>query len=102
MKKFYNVLLKPVFGSCNWQRFLIIAFLFVVLPAVVFSQSQRVIKGTVTDEKNEPLPGVSVLVVGSNNGVASDVNGKYSITVSSNNNVLRFTSVGFTTKEIPV
>jgi len=102
MKKFYNVLLKPVFGSCNWQRFLLIAFLFVVLPAVVFSQSQRVIKGTVTDEKNEPLPGVSVLVVGSNNGVASDVNGKYSITVSSNNNVLRFTSVGFTTKEIPV
>ncbi|MEX8548615.1 MAG: carboxypeptidase-like regulatory domain-containing protein [Mucilaginibacter sp.] len=102
MEKLYIVLFKHAFGKYKREFVLLINLLLMVAPAVVFSQSGRMISGTVTDEKNQPLPGVSVLVIGTTNGVASDMNGKYSINVNSNTSVLRFTSVGFTTKEIPV
>ena len=37
------------------------------------------IKGLVTDEKNEPLIGVSVVEVGTSNGTITDVDGKFEI-----------------------
>ena len=41
--------------------------------------AQSVITGTVVDTDNEPLPGVSVLIKGSNKSVVTDIDGKYSI-----------------------
>lgn len=45
------------------------------------------IKGTVTDSKGEPLPGVNIVELGvkKNNGTITDLNGKYTITVESQN-----------------
>ncbi len=44
------------------------------------SYSQSTIKGTVTDEKNNPLPQVNVVVAGTNYGTTTDFDGKYEIT----------------------
>jgi TonB-linked SusC/RagA family outer membrane protein len=64
-------------------------------------QQQNVIKtGTVTDEANQPMPGVSVTVKGTTNGVITDGNGKYSITVP-NNATLTFTVVGYQPQDLP-
>ncbi len=63
---------------------------------------QAQISGTVTDSKQVPLPGVNIVEKGTTNGVVSDFDGNYSITVSSENAVLVFSFIGFRTKEIPV
>ncbi len=63
-------------------------------------QQQNKITGTVTDETENPLPGVNIQVEGTTIGTFSDVNGKYTINVSDNNAVLTFTFIGYTTKRV--
>ncbi|OOQ57230.1 SusC/RagA family protein [Mucilaginibacter pedocola] len=60
------------------------------------------ITGVVTDEKGEPLPGVSIRLKGTGNGVVSGTNGQYSIRVDDDNAVLVFSFVGFTPQEVAV
>jgi len=63
---------------------------------------QVVITGTITSEDDgETLPGVNVLEKGTNNGVVTDINGKYRINVGENATLI-FSSVGYTTEEIAV
>ena len=54
----------------------------------------RVVTGTVTDEFDEPAMGVSVTVKGVKGGVATDMDGKYSINVPGDNAVLQFSFIG--------
>ncbi len=46
-----------------------------------FGQATSVVKGTVVDQYGEPLIGAKVIQVGTTNGVATDVNGKFTISV---------------------
>ena len=56
------------------------AFLAIMmLLCSIGAYAQSVITGTVVDTDNEPLPGVSVLIKGSNKSVVTDIDGKYSI-----------------------
>jgi len=66
---------------------------FLLLSVSVFAQSYEV-KGTVTDNSNQPLPGVSVVVKGTTTGTSTDFDGKYKLQVN-NGDVLVFTFVGF-------
>lgn len=59
------------------------------------------ISGKVTDPSGKPLVGVSILRVGEKKGVSTDLNGSYTITVS-DNTILHFSFVGFTSVDIPV
>lgn len=58
--------------------------------------------GTVTDENGDSMPGVNILVKGTAQGTASDADGKFSISVPSDDAVLVFTFIGYSTKEVPV
>jgi len=53
-----------------------------LLLSTVLKAQNRTITGTVVDEKNAPLPGVTVQVKGSMASTATDANGKYSIKVT--------------------
>jgi TonB-linked SusC/RagA family outer membrane protein len=58
------------------------------------------IKGTVTAaEDGSSLPGVYVLIKGTNNGTATDANGAYQLSVASNATLV-FSSVGYKTQEV--
>ncbi len=57
------------------------------------------ITGTVTDTEGLPLPGVTVLEKGTNNGTHTDIDGKYVIEVTSDEVVLVFSFVGMATTE---
>src|ERR1700754_1238531 len=59
------------------------------------------VSGTITDEKGLPLPGVSVYEKKSHKGTASDINGKYSITVEQGSTLV-FAFVGYTNQEVVV
>ncbi|MBO5381883.1 MAG: mucoidy inhibitor MuiA family protein [Bacteroides sp.] len=56
------------------------------------------VQGTVTDNKREPLIGVSVLVPGTTIGAITDANGHYSITLPEGKRSLQFAAVGYTTQ----
>ena len=51
---------------------------------------------------NQPLVGVGIMEKGTMNGVVSDMDGKFSISVNGANSVLVFSSIGFKTEEIAV
>ena len=57
--------------------------------------------GVVTDEKGEPLPGVTVLIKGTSIGAATDIDGKFPFQFRQGN-TLQFSMVGMESKEIMV
>lgn len=60
----------------------------------------KAITGTVNDKNGTPLPGVSVKVKGQNIGTSTDQNGKFTINVPEENNILVFSFIGFNTQEV--
>lgn len=76
----------------------ILLLLFAVCSLTVYGQNVE-IKGTVHDNTNETLPGVSVSVKGTTRGTISDMDGNYSISVSQNETLV-FSLVGMISKEI--
>jgi TonB-linked SusC/RagA family outer membrane protein len=62
-------------------------------------QAQRTVTGTVTNEKGDPIPNVSVTVKGTTAGTITKENGTYSINVPANGKVLVFSGVDMTTQE---
>jgi len=59
------------------------------------------VTGTVTDASNLPIPGVTVTVDGTDQGTTTDVDGKYSIEVTSSN-VLTFSFIGYASQSVAV
>lgn len=79
----------------------LLAFMMLLGLGVSNAQTKKV-TGTVTDKSDgSPLPGVSVAVKGTNQGTATDIDGKYTITVTPND-VLIFSFVGMQPQEIKV
>lgn len=75
----------------------------IVILTLVWGLAQaqnRTITGTVKDGSNgDPLPGVNILVKGTNNGTISDANGAFSIEVTSDDDVISFSFVGYKSSE---
>lgn len=63
---------------------------------------KKSVTGKVTDAFGGSLPGVSVVVKGTTNGVITDNNGSYSLSNITENATLQFSFVGMTTLEAPV
>ncbi|OWW23562.1 hypothetical protein B4Q04_19725 [Zobellia sp. OII3] len=81
--------------------------LFFLLPMLLLSysalaQDDFTVTGTVTDEYDAPLPGASVVEKGTSNGVQTDFDGKYLISVKTGQAKLVVSYIGFGTKEISV
>jgi len=67
------------------------------------SRLQITVKGKVTDAKTEEsIPGVNIMVKGTDRGTISDLDGNYTIDVPAQDAVLVFSSIGFVTQEIVV
>ena len=74
----------------------------VLLCSFTFAQTGVKVTGVVTDPKNETLPGVTIYPkTDPNRGVATDINGRYEITVAPGA-VLVYSFVGFRTQEMTV
>ncbi len=87
-------------------RFLILCTLLAV-PLLSFAESslagERVITGTVTGAiDGEPLPGVSVLIQGTNLGTSTNADGEYEISVTDEHEVLVFSFMGYESQSIEI
>lgn len=77
--------------------------LLLIGPIDMLAQSQDTISGTVVDaETMEALPGVNILVRGTDTGTATNLHGKYEILVNSDQDTLIFSFIGYQTTEIPI
>ena len=77
------------------KHLIITISLIAMIASNAFSQ---VIKGTITDKENTPLPGVNIVRVAKQpDGTITDLNGKYSIFVQSGVNNLEISYIGYKT-----
>lgn len=81
-------------------------FILLALAMMAFVHpltSSFTVSGTVTSaDDGSALPGVNVLIKGTNTGTISDLNGKYELEVTTGRETLVFTSIGFATEEVKI
>ncbi|MBN1187914.1 MAG: TonB-dependent receptor [Bacteroidales bacterium] len=83
------------------MRFFVLGILFVFLNNTMAQEIN--VTGTVTDsETGTPLPGVTVLLEGTQKGSLTNMDGVYEIAVPSKAAILTFSYVGYTTKSLDV
>lgn len=75
-----------------FKRIIFTLLALVILPMWSMAQNSE-IGGQVSDEDGSPLPGVTVVIVGKQGGVITDVDGKYSIAVKSGEQMI-FSFIG--------
>lgn len=83
--------------SYLFRKFLFATLLMFFATSASFAQEQ--VTGVVIDETGEGMPGVSVLVKGTQSGVVTDVNGGFTIKPEQRNAILSFSFLGYVTKE---
>ena len=72
-------------------------------PSGIQTVNRGMLSGRVIEEKTgEPLPGVSVIVKGMNVGTTTDLNGRYSLSLPENAQIVGFSFIGFKMVELPV
>lgn len=72
-----------------------------LISDAVAQQTIKNISGTVKDVNGEPIIGANVVEKGSTNGVITDENGKFNLSLPSKS-ILKISFIGYITKEIPV
>jgi TonB-linked SusC/RagA family outer membrane protein len=90
MKSLYNIWIKAFSNAA-----------FLLLIATVAMAQERIVTGQVTDENGGAMPGVNVILKGTSQGTATDVEGKYSINAN-DQATLVFTFVGYSSSEVLV
>ncbi len=78
-----------------------ILFLLLMVSSFFTVTAQQVIQGKVTNEKNEPLFGVTIVKEGTDTGTNTDFDGNYAINAAIGD-VLRFSYIGFATQRVSV
>jgi TonB-linked SusC/RagA family outer membrane protein len=76
---------------------LLLSVFFIGISSVVLAQVD--VSGTVTDEKNIPIPGVNILVKKTSTGTATDFDGNYQIKAK-NGDIIVFSYLGYQTFEV--
>jgi len=79
----------------------LLLFVLVFISGMSLAIAQNAVTGTVTDQNGLGIPGANVIVKGTSRGTITDIDGGFSIEVSSSD-VLIVTYVGYSTVEVPV
>jgi TonB-linked SusC/RagA family outer membrane protein len=81
-------------------KFLLFGILFMCAGFTGFAQEKFTVKSKVLDERNDPLPGVSVLEVGTHNGTSTDLDGNFVLKVTSEKSVIKISFLGYRPVEV--
>lgn len=75
---------------------------FTTVNKFALPQTPGTISGVVVDERGAPVPGTSVLVKGTTIGTATDLEGRYSLTLPTSAKSLVFSFIGYSTQEVNI
>lgn len=81
---------------------LMLVVALVLMAGPLAAAADRVVKGTVLDNQDEPLVGVSVVVAGQKRGISTDIDGNFSLKVPAGPVTLQFSYVGYNPKDVKV
>ncbi len=68
----------------------------------VIAAPKQLLKGLVVDNQGIGLPGVNLVLKGTQRGTTTNADGKFELELATSNNVILFSFVGFITKEVTV
>jgi TonB-linked SusC/RagA family outer membrane protein len=91
-----GIIYSQILNHDGMKHFLLLIGIF--LCSIALAQSQRVIRGTLTDSNGEPIIGASVIAVGTTVGTVTDFSGAYELTVPAGATQLQFSYTGFETR----
>ena len=74
---------------------------FLLIYSMGTYAQDKIVTGTITDAGGVPIPGANIIIKGTQTGTASDFDGNYSIAVNPGQTLV-FSSIGFTTTEVPI
>jgi len=99
----YGRLIKFCSAKLKFNRSPHLALLvcFLMLTASVFAQTDNKVHGTVLDETGQAIPGVSIIIKGTNFGTVSDAYGRFSLNADKGATIV-FSFVSYNKKEILV
>lgn len=86
--------------NSSWRK--VLAILVGLICALNVAAQNFNVKGSVTDQNGEPVIGATVMEQGTKNGVVTDIDGNFSLSVSSPKSRIRVTYVGYKTQDLPV
>jgi iron complex outermembrane receptor protein len=81
-------------------KFLLFGILFMCAGFTGFAQEKFTVKSKVLDERKDPIPGVSVLEVGTHNGTSTDLKGNFVLKVASEKSVIKISFLGYQSVEV--
>ena len=76
-------------------------YAFLLISMLCLAANAQEVSGTVTDDKSQPLPGVTVVVKGTDVGTTTDFDGNYIIQADQGQTLI-FSYIGFQSKEVLV
>ncbi|MBO6494499.1 MAG: TonB-dependent receptor [Roseivirga sp.] len=89
--------MKTFLKTTSW---VIVLFMMMSNP-LLFAQQPQIVRGTITDDFNETIPGATIRVKESGLGTVSDTDGKFSIAASPTDTLV-FSFIGYVTQELLV
>jgi len=95
-------ILPPRWYARNTKPITLFISICLILMSFTSIAQQRTVSGRVTDSQNQPLPGVTVVVRGTTQGVVTDAGGNYSLRNVSQGATILFSFVGMKTSEVVV
>lgn len=94
-----NEILDDIFVSLNVSYKVLENNLIIIAPKSLIQQMK--VSGTVTDAKTgEPIIGANVIIEGTTIGAVTDINGKFSIDVTSSTNTLVISFIGYNSEKV--
>ena len=95
-----KILLQKQFNL--WAKNSLLLLLLLLIATTSFGQV-RVITGTVSSaDTKETLPGATIVIKGTTNGTATDINGKFSLSVNQAESTLSVSFIGFEPQEVTI
>ncbi len=79
-----------------------LALLCCLWLSITLALAQTSVKGVVIDEAGDPIIGASVLVVGTNTGAITDIEGRFSLNVPASSKQIKVSFVGMVSQTLPV
>ncbi|WP_352432892.1 TonB-dependent receptor [Mucilaginibacter sp. PAMB04168] len=83
------------------KELLLLCALLLFCCSAALSQN-KVLRGTVTNNQGEALPGVTVQLKGAKTSQVTDGGGRFNVPAGPNQNVLIFSMIGFATREVAI
>jgi TonB-linked SusC/RagA family outer membrane protein len=72
------------------------------VPEVTQADTTREVRGTVRNERGEPLPGASVVVTGTSTGSSADAAGNFMLRVPDNRSELTISFIGYSSQQVTI